>query len=61
MVQPSVPWPVLSHKLRYRVRPTYGTFDGVVGRRPVQNVAFANAPARGKSLWALSRMARQRR
>ena len=39
MVQPSVPWPVLSQSLPIRVRPISGTLDGVAGRSPAQNSA----------------------
>jgi hypothetical protein len=39
MVQPSVPWPVFSHRLPKRVRPMSGTLDGVAGRRPHHSAA----------------------
>ncbi|STS83566.1 Uncharacterised protein [Klebsiella pneumoniae] len=50
MVQPSVPWPVLSHRFLYAVRPTTGVPSGVIGRRPVQNVACSTWPPRGNRI-----------
>ena len=37
MVQPSVPWPVFSHRLPKRVRPMSGTLDGVANVTPDPN------------------------
>jgi hypothetical protein len=39
IVQPRVPCPVFRYRLLKRVRPMYGTFDGVRGRSPAQYVA----------------------
>ncbi len=60
MVQPSVPWPVLSHRFLYAVRPTTGVPSGVIGRRPVQNVACSTWPPRGnRSRTTISRVSRR--
>ena len=40
MVQPSVPWPVLSQRLAYFARPITGGPSGVIGRRPHQKLGL---------------------
>ncbi|KAG1252331.1 hypothetical protein G6F66_015219 [Rhizopus arrhizus] len=51
LVQPRVPWPVFRQRSPERVGPTTGVLSGVMGRRPVQNSAWATCPLSGnKSL-----------
>ena len=47
IVQPNVPCPVLRYRFFSEVRPTIGVPSGVIGRRPVQNVASATLPPFG--------------
>ena len=47
MVQPSVPWPVLTKRFLYRVGPMIGGPSGVIGLNPHQKVASLAAPASG--------------
>ncbi len=51
---------VLSHRFLYAVRPTTGVPSGVIGRRPVQNVACSTWPPRGnRSRTTISRVSRR--
>ena len=47
MVQPSVPWPVLSQRLAYLVGPITGGPSGVIGRSPHQKLALRHVAAVG--------------
>jgi hypothetical protein len=60
MVQPKVPWPVFAYRFPYRVAPTTGVQSGVIGRSPVQKLAWLTSPPCGnRSVTECSRVARR--